>query len=315
MCDVCVRTVRGSTTAARYPESKREARLPKTKDPSLPSKDCSKFQVPSRSRSSVINSSKNSSGQRCQNSKPHWGSTVLITSPTKSNLSSQDQLSAMSAWGTNSAVAATVAPISFKFIVEQQEANTDSAQVGTDQTELDVCQQDEEVCQGDFMTDEFNDDLKLAQLLQQLENDDSLSSYEEKMLHDRNKCLDQNSFSKISVVSRYDSSSTNQNRLYQGTRATSSDYLEATHRENQLNSVVDGGNIAMFRGGVTMLPDGEFVSKHDSLLNSLSNSVKLTEIDGVGDLSAAGILIGNSVANSIKSANSTRSSALKKKCK
>lgn len=216
----------------------------------------------------------------------------------------------MSAWGTNSAIAATVAPISFKNIVQQQLASMDSPLVVTAQTVLDVSQQDEDTHLGEFMTTEFSDDLKLAQLLQQLENDDSLSSYEEKMLHDRSKCLDQNSFSKISVVSRYSSSSTNQNRVYQGSRIRSSDYYEATHRENQLNSVgVDSSNTAMFRGGVTMLPDGEFVSKHDSLLNSLSNSVKLTEIDGVGDLSGAGILIGNSVANSI------RSSAQKKKCK
>mmetsp|Transcript_25827 Transcript_25827/g.24660 ORF Transcript_25827/g.24660 Transcript_25827/m.24660 type:complete len:214 (-) Transcript_25827:142-783(-) len=212
----------------------------------------------------------------------------------------------MSAWGKNT-VQPTVVPISFKHIIEQQSVlPVDAAEdiapaVDTDNLTTNDCSNDNNLT--------TTDDFKLAQLLQQLENEELSSS--------NHKHPDQNKFSKISVVSRYESSSSTRNN-YQGSQIKSSDYKEAMHRESQLNPfIVDSKNTNMFKGGCTMLPDCTFITKHDKLLNGLSNSVKLTEIEGVGDLSGAGFLIGNSVANSFRSsaANLERISSQKKRNK
>lgn len=216
----------------------------------------------------------------------------------------------MAAWGNKGVVSPSVPSMSLKTIIQQQQLSN-----GTDNFEQCYPDSAHEVeteipSFGDCLNAECTSDAKLAQLLQQLENEDSSQCYENSISQAQKRHPDQNLFSKISVVSRYDSSKTNQNRIHSASSVCSSDYEEAMHRESQMNSVgVDSSNSSMFKGGVTMLPDGNFVSKHDCLLNSLSNSVKLTEIDGVGDLSGAGLLIGNSVANSI------RSSAQKKRNK
>ena len=210
----------------------------------------------------------------------------------------------MAAWGSKPSFSVTAPPISFKSIVEQQtdaEEFESIADFDIESTTVDT---------NNFNTTECSDDFKLAQLLQQIENEDSSSTYEGMLAREKMKHPDQNVFSKISVISRYDSSTATQKHSYHGSNVKSSDFNEALFRESQLTSAgVCNSNSNMFKGGVTMLPDGNFVSKHDKLLNSLSNSVKLSEIEGVGDLSGRGILIGNSVANSI------RSSAQKKRNK
>jgi hypothetical protein len=216
----------------------------------------------------------------------------------------------MAAWGNKGVVSPSAPSLSFKSIIQQQQLSNEANQFN--QFPLDSANEvDVEVSSiDDSSTIECSNDAKLARLLQQLENEDSSLSYENSISQGQKRHPDQNLFSKISVVSRYDSSTTSQNRAYSTSSVCSSDYEEAVHRESQMNSVgVDSSISSMFKGGVTMLPDGNFVSKHDCLLNSLSNSVKLTEIDGMGDLSGAGLLIGNSVANSI------RSSAQKKRNK
>jgi hypothetical protein len=176
----------------------------------------------------------------------------------------------MSAWGKNTSQPSVV-PTNFKDIIEQQSV------FAVDTVEDISLEQSVNV--DNFTTTDCSDDFKLAQLLQQLENEESSSNH---------KHPDQNKYSKISVVSRYESSSSKNN--YLGSQIKSSDYNEAMHRESQLNPfIVDSKNTNMFKGGCTMLPDGQFVTKHDKLLNGLSNSVKLTEIEGVGDLSGAGL--------------------------
>lgn len=138
-------------------------------------------------------------------------------------------------------------------------------------------------------------------IFQQIENEESTAEYEEQISQEGKKHPDQNKFSKISVTSRYDSSSLAASR-YKTSSIKSSDYNEAMFKENQLNLVgVDKSTSEMFKGGVTMLPNGSFISKHDPLLNSLKNAEKLSEYEGVGDLSGGGLLINNSVANSIRS--------------
>lgn len=212
----------------------------------------------------------------------------------------------MAAWG-NQTMTNAPAPLSLKSIIEEQKLTKSS---NSDTEEADFTVDEFEIHNEDYTTDECVDDQTLAQMLQQMENEDSAASYEANLSRDQKSQSEQNKYSKISVVSRYDTSTTTLNRSYVGPNIVSSGYHEAMLRESQMNSVgVDSQYSSMFKGGVTMLPDGNFISKHDSLLNSLSNSVKLTEIDGVGDLSGNGLLVGNSVANSI------RSSAQKKRSK
>lgn len=212
----------------------------------------------------------------------------------------------MAAWG-NQTMTNVPAPLSLKSIIEEQQLTKSS---NSDTEEADFMADEFEIQSEDYTTDECVDDQTLARMLQQMENEDSAASYEANLSQDQKRQSEQNKYSKISVVSRYDTSTTTLNRSYVGPNIVSSGYHEAMLRESQMNSVgVDSQYSSMFKGGVTMLPDGNFISKHDSLLNSLSNSVKLTEIDGVGDLSGNGLLVGNSVANSI------RSSAQKKRSK
>ena len=217
----------------------------------------------------------------------------------------------MSVWGNKAAVhssapLAPIALISFKDIIQQQSCNEPEPESFNPAAD-DYYEADAAINDNSFLTKECSDDFKLAQLLQQIENEDATSSYESMLSHENKKHPDQNIFSKISVVSRYDSSSTKQRHVYHESNVKSSDFHEAIYRDNQLSTLgVEHSNSQMFKGGVTMLPDGQFVSKHDSLLNSLSNSVKLSEIEGVGDLSGQGLLIGNSVANSIRSAAQKR---------
>lgn len=209
----------------------------------------------------------------------------------------------MAAWGKKTALSTSAAPVSFKSIVQQQSSIETSIEQPIGVYQAPDCDSGDH----NFTTTECSDDFKLAQLLQQLENEDASSSYEA-MIHQENKRHpDQNVYSKISVISRYDTSISENKHSYTVSNVRSSGFNDAIHRENQLNSVgVDNSSSNMFKGGVTMLPDGNFVSKHDSLLNSLSNSIKLSEIEGVGDLSGRGILIGNSVANSIRSSAQKR---------
>ena len=212
----------------------------------------------------------------------------------------------MAAWG-NQTVTNVPTPYSLKSIIEEQKLTKPSIPCIE---EVDFTVDESQIHHSDYSTSECIDDHTLARMLQQMENEDSAASYEAPLSQDQKSQSEQNKFSKISVVSRYDSSTTPHNRAHIGSNIVSSDYHEAMLRESQMNSVgVDSYNFSMFKGGVTMLPDGNFISKHDSLLNSLSNSIKLTEIDGVGDLSGSGLLVGNSVANSI------RSSAQKKRSK
>ena len=213
----------------------------------------------------------------------------------------------MAAWGNPTFTTVPTTPLSLKSIIEEQKSTKPSFH-GIEEANLTT--DEYEFQHSDYSTSECFDDHTLAKMLQQLENEDSAASYEATLSLDQKRQSEQNKFSKISVVSRYDSSTMPQTRAHIGPSVVSSDYHEAMLRESQMNSVgVDSYNCSMFKGGVTMLPDGNFISKHDSLLNSLSNSIKLTEIDGVGDLSGCGLLVGNSVANSI------RSSAQKKRSK
>jgi hypothetical protein len=212
----------------------------------------------------------------------------------------------MAAWG-NQTITNVPAPLSLKSIIEEQKLTKSS---NSDTEDADFTADEFEYQNEEYTTDDCVDDQTLARMLQQMENEDSAASYEANLSQDQKRQSEQNKYSKISVVSRYDTSTTTLNRSYVGPNIVSSGYHEAMLRESQMNSVgVDSQYSSMFKGGVTMLPDGNFISKHDSLLNSLSNSVKLTEIDGVGDLSGNGLLVGNSVANSI------RSSAQKKRSK
>ena len=210
----------------------------------------------------------------------------------------------MSAWGKKTTPSTSAAPISFKSIVEQQSsADEELFDLTTGGFKATDSGSDVE----NVATIEYSDDFKLAQLLQQFENEDVSESNEAMLRQENKRNHDQNVFSKISVISRYDTSPSQQKHSYHTSNVQSSGFKEAIYRENQLQTIgVDSGNSNMFKGGVTMLPDGHFVSKHDSLLNSLSNSVKLSEIEGVGDLSGRGILIGNSVANSIRSSAQKR---------
>ena len=213
----------------------------------------------------------------------------------------------MAAWGNPAVATVPTTPLSLKSIIEEQKSTKPSFH-GIEEANLTT--DEYEFQHSDYSTSECFDDHTLAKMLQQLENEDSAASYEANLSQDQKRQSEQNKYSKISVVSRYDTSTTTLNRSYVGPNIVSSGYHEAMLRESQMNSVgVDSQYSSMFKGGVTMLPDGNFISKHDSLLNSLSNSVKLTEIDGVGDLSGNGLLVGNSVANSI------RSSAQKKRSK
>lgn len=157
------------------------------------------------------------------------------------------------------------------------------------------------VAESDGKVDE---DLALAMALQQIEDEELASG-----MDNRSTLLqEQNRFEKVSVVSRYDSGTTFGNRTFPRIAAASSEYNEARNIESQLNDlgVRREGASTMFKGGVTVLPDGRFMSKHDPLLNGLVNSEKLSELEGVGDLQGAGILVGNSVANSIRSAQKKR---------
>ena len=210
----------------------------------------------------------------------------------------------MSAWGKTTTLSTSAAPISFKSIIEQQ-SSVDDELINRTIFGFEATNAVSHV--ENAATIEYSDDFKLAQLLQQFENEDVSASNEAMLRQENKRNHDQNVFSKISVISRYNSSPSQQKHSYHVSNVQSSGFNEAIHRENQLQTIgVDSSSSNMFKGGVTMLPDGHFVSKHDSLLNSLSNSVKLSEIEGVGDLSGRGILIGNSVANSIRSSAQRR---------
>jgi hypothetical protein len=160
----------------------------------------------------------------------------------------------------------------------------------------------------DFGIPEANEeDIALARVLQQIEDEETALRVESS-LGRVNNFNGQNDFmSKISCRSRYGGQESNMhhssaNQTGSQTSVRSSSMREAEAIESELKeSGVDVGTKQMFKGGVTMLSDGRFVSKHDALLNSLSNSVKLTELEGVGDLHGSGLLVNNTVANAIRS--------------
>lgn len=54
-----------------------------------------------------------------------------------------------------------------------------------------------------------------------------------------------------------------------------------------------------FKNGIATTSDGTKVSKHDALINGMTNSVSVGELDGAGDM--AGLMITNSVSNSLRS--------------
>lgn len=133
------------------------------------------------------------------------------------------------------------------------------------------------------ITDE-DSDLALALALQELEN----SSYYE-------SARSQSSFNKIAVSS---SGSHQFPSLPGGAIIHSSDRYAA----EVLGQMMCGeeGEGVQFRDGVAVLRDGTIVSKHDPLLDGLANGIALTELDGVGDLDFAGLMVGNTVANDLR---------------
>jgi RIO kinase 3 len=135
--------------------------------------------------------------------------------------------------------------------------------------------------------EEFGDedaDLALALALQEMEN----SAYYE-------STRSQPTFNKIAVsntgIHQFPS-------LPGGAIIQSSDRY-AAEVLGQMMCGEDGEGVR-FRDGVAVLRDGTRVSKHDPLLDGLANGIALTELDGVGDLDYAGLMVGNTVANDLR---------------
>ena len=128
--------------------------------------------------------------------------------------------------------------------------------------------------------DNMDADLALAIALQEIED----SGYS-----DGN--VDTPTFNKISVSTqaRHQFPSLPSSKMIQSSERCAAEVLEGMLK----------GDV-QFRNGVAVLPDGTRVSKHDALLDGLENAISLTEIDGVGDLDYAGLMVGNSVANDLK---------------
>lgn len=146
-----------------------------------------------------------------------------------------------------------------------------------------------------------SDDYALALALQQLEDEDMVFAAES-----RNNMRNPHAptFEKVGVVSRYNSSTMFSHRSFPSskTASTSGDYKEALQKEAELKEL--GADLK--GGGMAMMSDGTVLTKHDAQLNGLANASKLSEIEGVGDLQGAGILLSNSVANELKSWNNSK---------
>jgi len=142
------------------------------------------------------------------------------------------------------------------------------------------------------------DDLALAEALQQMEHDEAAFASSSR----RSAQQDPNTrFSKVGVVSRYDTTTVFSHKAsFQPTRSgpLSDAYTDARRKEAELLSLgLEQGDL---RSGMACLPSGEFLTKHDAQLNGLANSSRLSELEGVGDLQGAGILVNNTVANEVR---------------
>ena len=142
------------------------------------------------------------------------------------------------------------------------------------------------------------DDLALAEALQQMEHDEAAFASSSR----RSAQQDPNTrFSKVGVVSRYDATTVFSHKAsFQPTRSgpLSDAYTDARRKEAELQSL--GLETGDLRSGMACLPSGEFLTKHDAQLNGLANSSRLSELEGVGDLQGAGILVNNTVANEVR---------------
>ena len=149
------------------------------------------------------------------------------------------------------------------------------------------------------LTDSMADDLALAEALQQIERDEAA------LVSSRGNVGAQQDmstrFAKIGVVSRYDATTAfSLKASFQPARVVpmSDAYADARRKEAELQSL--GLAQGDLRGGMAVLPSGEFLTKHDAHLNGLANSARLSELEGVGDLPGAGILVNNTVANAVR---------------
>jgi hypothetical protein len=117
------------------------------------------------------------------------------------------------------------------------------------------------------------EDQQLAECMQLIEDEERNTNFSQPG-HGTDK------FSKVTVQSSH-GSNTHSNR----SNVNSSEFLDAIELENSLQN--SSRNV-------------QCIFKHDPLLQSLSNSATLSELDGVGDLLGSRLLVGNTVANSLK---------------
>jgi hypothetical protein len=126
--------------------------------------------------------------------------------------------------------------------------------------------------------EQIDEDLALALALQEIED------YE---THGAVRNQNGGTFTKVSVMSPHQPNVTD----YSPTPLIqSSDRYAAELLGAQLETYAKEGGV-LFRNGVATLPDGTFVSKHDLLIDGLQNGITLSEIDGVGDLDHAGLMV------------------------
>jgi hypothetical protein len=143
----------------------------------------------------------------------------------------------------------------------------------------------------DFLTDEEKADRDFALALAAQE--------EESLMNEKNKPKYGNS--KVNVCSSLLEHFTygNSNGASQHLHESSSNF-EAEELGAKLMAHAGSGGVA-FKNGVANV-DGTRVSKHDSLIDGLMNSMSLGEMDGAGNMS--GLMVSNTVTNSLKNFSS-----------
>lgn len=143
----------------------------------------------------------------------------------------------------------------------------------------------------DFLTDEEKADRDFAM---------ALAAQDEENILPENKDQKRGN-SKVNVCASLLEHFTYGNSDHAGQRAqVSSSNFEAEELGAKLMGHAGSSGVA-FRNGVANV-DGTRVSKHDSLIDGLMNSMSLGELDGSGDMT--GLMVSNTVSNSIKNFNS-----------
>ena len=184
-------------------------------------------------------------------------------------------------------------PVKLQEIMSDQESFPDfnfTRQTEDEDFEFALMIQDEEMANAGIGA-AISEDQILAECIQRIE-DEEASSHQRRVV----SMGDVGEFSKITV-----GSSQSVDKAKRQSDVVSSEFLDALQLEHSLQH---------------SSRDVQCMFKHDKLLQGLSNSASLSELDGVGDLLGSKLLVNNTVANSLRTfvhKNEDRQSQMKLK--